>query len=97
MLIRLRRSLLESAAARNLAVDLVKEHGACALDVIHRALSTADAETPCCGTSSENERILTAARTHVRDLIALLPERQRHPARDTACEDPIDRLSKSSR
>lgn len=75
MLIKLRTSLLRAAAARNLAVDLVKDHGAGALDIIDRALAIADKEA-CRGEApSENEQILIASRVHVLGLIASLPER----------------------
>ena len=97
MLIRFRKRLLASAAARNLAVDLVREHGACALHVIDEALSKAHTTDLCCKATSNDERILVASRRHILDLVALLPERQRRPSCDGEPGEPIGRLSKRSR
>jgi hypothetical protein len=58
MLMRLRRALLVSAAGRNLAIDLIEEHG-------ERALGVLDAMSACEPTDTIRRDILLKARREI--------------------------------
>jgi hypothetical protein len=98
MLTKIRQALLISTAARNLAVDLVKQHGACALDIVDRAINIVDQEKKDVGNiASENHRILIASRNHITSLVGLLPDKPDQAVVASEAEEPATRLSNRSR